>query len=68
MKLSRFNEDMIRRGVSHGDDIPADAMALIHDLCYHHDGRDVWSYVERAQQILKRTKSPYMPGYSRRRP
>ena len=57
---ARFNENMIRRG-----DIPADAMALIHDLCYHHDGRDVWQYVKRAQQILKRKKSPYVKGYSR---
>lgn len=28
-------------------------MGLIHDLCYHHENRDVWNYVNRARAILK---------------
>lgn len=42
-----FNDDMIKR-----DDLPLDAHRLIHDLCYHHSGRDVQTYVSRAQEIL----------------
>lgn len=55
-----FNEDMIRRRR-----LPADVAALVHDLCYHHDGRNVWTYVRRAQEILKRKRSPFVKGYSR---
>lgn len=43
-----FNDDMIRRS-----GLPGDVMGLIHDLCYHHEGRDVSNYVMRAQEILK---------------
>lgn len=43
-----FNDDMIRRG-----GLPSDVMGLIHDLCYHHDGRSVRAYVSRAREILK---------------
>lgn len=46
--VSEFNEDMIER-----DGLPKDVFGLIHDLCYHHDGRDVNNYVQRAQEILK---------------
>jgi hypothetical protein len=42
-----FNDDMIRR-----IGLPRDVMGLIHDLCYHHEGRDVDGYVKRAQRIL----------------
>lgn len=51
LKLRKFNDNMIRR-----TGLPKDVMCLIHDLCYHHDGRDVYNYVERAQAILKRRK------------
>jgi hypothetical protein len=62
--VPQFNEDMIRRS-----DIPADAMSLIHDIAYHHQGRDAaggtpHDYVNRAQEILKRKQSPYVKGYS----
>ena len=46
--MKRFNEDQIRRV-----GLPMDVFGLIHDLCYHHDGRDVNNYVERAQAILR---------------
>lgn len=51
--MSRFNEDMIRRGK-----IPHDIFSILHDLCYHHEGRDVWDYVRRAQEALKRDRTP----------
>ena len=44
----RFNDDMIRR---YG--LPKDVFSLIHDLAYHHSGRDIWDYVRRAQAILR---------------
>lgn len=47
----RFNDDMIRRR-----DLPVDCFLLLHDLCYHHEGRDVNGYVLRAQKILRSAK------------
>jgi len=47
-----FSEDDIRR-----DGLPADVFGLLHDLCYHHDGRDVWNYVRRAQEMLRAVAS-----------
>jgi len=44
-----FTEDQIRR-----TDLPHDVFDLVHDLCYHHEGRDVSNYVARAQQILRK--------------
>ncbi len=44
-----FSDDNIRR-----EDIPRDAFDLLHDLCYHHEGRDVHDYVRRAQEILSK--------------
>jgi hypothetical protein len=44
-----FNDDMIHRS-----DLPEDVFGLLHDLCYHHDGRDVSDYVSRAREILRR--------------
>lgn len=52
----RFNEDQICR-----NDLPRDVFVLLHDLCYHHDGRDVWNYVERAQNILRSTGEKQCP-------
>jgi hypothetical protein len=46
--MRKFNEEMIKR-----EGLPVDVFRLIHDLCYHHAGRDVASYVKRARQILK---------------
>lgn len=58
-----FNDNMIRRS-----DLPADAMALIHDIAYHHQQRDVTTYVRAARKILKRKASPQnVPGYSERK-
>lgn len=57
---AEFNEDMIVRRR-----LPADVRSLLHDLCYHHRGRDVFGYVRRAQDILKRKHSPFVKGYSR---
>lgn len=51
--MTRFNEDMIRR-----KGLPADVRGLIHDLCYDHEGRDREQYKKRAQEIMKRDKSP----------
>ena len=42
-----FTDDSIRR-----DDLPRDVFELLHDICYHHDGRDVGDYVRRAQAAL----------------
>ena len=47
----RFSEDDIRR-----DGLPKDVFGLLHDLCWHHDGRDVWNYVRRAQEMLRKMK------------
>lgn len=61
MTHSKFTEDDIRR-----EGLPVDVFRLIHDLCYHHDGRDVWNYVKRAQEILKSkgdTLFPVKRGY-----
>jgi hypothetical protein len=53
----KFTEDQIRR-----TDLPHDVFGLIHDLCYHHDGRDVNNYVQRAQDILrKKPGQPMLP-------
>jgi hypothetical protein len=57
----KFNEDMIRR-----NDIPRDAFGLIHDLCYDHEGRDRWQYMERAQKILAQPE-PAAPRAARER-
>lgn len=51
--LRGFNDDMIRRS-----GLPPDVMSLLHDLCYHHEGRDVWSYVNRAQLALMARRAP----------
>lgn len=52
-----FNDDMIRRV-----GLPRDVMSLLHDLCYHYEGRDVWSYVNRAQLALMARKAPSVQG------
>lgn len=54
--LRAFNEDMIARS-----DLPKDAHQLIHDLAYHHDGRNICDYVTRAQVILKTPNSDIIP-------
>lgn len=43
-----FNENMIKR-----EGLPIDVFRIIHDLCYHHDGRDIASYVKQARKILR---------------
>ena len=48
--LTRFTEADIKR-----TDLPRDAFLLIHDLCYHHDGRNVYTYVRAAQEILRKS-------------
>jgi hypothetical protein len=58
----RFNEDMIRRR-----GLPQDVRELIHDLCYDHEGRDRKNYQRRAQEIMKREKSPSPVGKVRLR-
>ena len=51
---AKFNDEMIKRERSHAlGPLPIDAFELIHDIAYHHDGRDVDSYVRRAQEILR---------------
>ena len=46
-----FNEDDIRRS-----GLPKDVFGILHDLAYHHQGRDVWDYVRRAQAALRSDK------------
>lgn len=60
-RKKRFNDDLIRRR-----DIPVDCFMLLHDLCYHHEGRDVQSYVLRAQQILSSVRDMEDQGYETR--
>jgi hypothetical protein len=50
-KPAPFNDDMIRRS-----GLPKDVMELVHDLAYHRHGRDVWGYVARAHEILRRSR------------
>jgi len=49
MSRKHFTEDDIRR-----NDLPRDVFVILHDLCYHHEGRDVWDYVRRAQDALRK--------------
>ena len=54
-----FHDDLIhRRG------LPWDVRELLHDICYHHDGRPCefrLCYVKRAQDVLKSKKTPPKP-------
>ena len=46
-----FTDDDIRR-----TGLPKDVFGILHDLAYHHEGRDVWDYVKRAQAALRKEK------------
>jgi hypothetical protein len=46
--VARFNDDDIRR-----EGLPEDVFGLLHDLAYHRYGRDIYSYVSGAQEILR---------------
>ena len=55
-----FNEDEIRRS-----GLPSDVFGILHDLAYHHEGRDVWDYVRRAQVALRTESFPYRYAWDR---
>jgi hypothetical protein len=53
---ARFNDNAIRRSAN---SMPRDVFELLHDLCYHTEGREtrgigIWDYVRRAQEILRK--------------
>jgi len=56
--MKRFTDDSIRR-----KDLPRDVFELLHDICYHHEGRDVGDYVKRAQAALSAASSETKPQW-----